>query len=102
MATIADNLNAEVVLGTVQNLQDAASWLGYTYLYIRMLGNPPVSALPAAFLPLFWPWIEDSHKPDLSATRRMHQGSLRRQMSKVQSIVWLVACKPLEVAQPLS
>lgn len=28
--TIADNLNAEVVLGTVQNVADAASWLGYT------------------------------------------------------------------------
>ena len=28
--TIPDNLNAEVVLGTVQNIRDAASWLGYT------------------------------------------------------------------------
>ena len=42
VGTIADNLNAEVVLGSVQNLQEAASWLGYTYLYVRMLGNPPV------------------------------------------------------------
>ncbi len=42
VATIADNLNAEIVLGTVQNLQDAAQWLGYTYLYVRMLCDPVV------------------------------------------------------------
>ena len=40
--TIADNLNAEIVLGSVQNLQDAATWLGYTYLYVRMLCAPEV------------------------------------------------------------
>ena len=43
VGTIADNLNAEIVLGTVQSLQDAAAWLGYTYLYVRMLCNPQVS-----------------------------------------------------------
>jgi len=37
---LADNLNAEVVLGTVHNLKEAVDWLGYTYLYIRMLRNP--------------------------------------------------------------
>ena len=41
--TIADNLNAEIVLGSVQDLQDAAAWLGYTYLYVRMLCDPEVS-----------------------------------------------------------
>ena len=47
IGTVADNLNAEVVLGSVQNLQEAAAWLGYTYLYVRMLGNPPVSSPPS-------------------------------------------------------
>ncbi len=37
---LADNLNAEIVLGTVQNAKEAADWLGYTYLYICMLRNP--------------------------------------------------------------
>jgi pre-mRNA-splicing helicase BRR2 len=37
---LADNLNAEVTLGTVSNVRDAATWLGYTYLYVRMLRNP--------------------------------------------------------------
>jgi len=37
---LADNLNAEIVLGTVQTAADAVNWLGYTYLYVRMLRNP--------------------------------------------------------------
>ncbi|CAM9119339.1 unnamed protein product [Ectocarpus fasciculatus] len=37
---LPDMLNAEVVLGTIQTVADAASWLSYTYLYIRMLRNP--------------------------------------------------------------
>lgn len=44
--TIPDNLNAEIVLGTVQNLKDAASWLSYTYLYVRMLRNPQLYGVP--------------------------------------------------------
>uniref|UniRef100_A0A1A9ZDE9 U5 small nuclear ribonucleoprotein 200 kDa helicase n=1 Tax=Glossina pallidipes TaxID=7398 RepID=A0A1A9ZDE9_GLOPL len=40
VAKLPDMLNAEIVLGTVQNLKDAVNWLGYTYLYIRMLRNP--------------------------------------------------------------
>lgn len=51
VGTIADNLNAEIVLGTVQSLQDAAAWLGYTYLYVRMLCNPQVSLAPGRFIP---------------------------------------------------
>lgn len=30
VGTIADNMNAEIVLGTMQNIRDAATWLGYT------------------------------------------------------------------------
>lgn len=37
---LADHLNAEVVGGTVTNLREAANWLSYTYLYVRMLRNP--------------------------------------------------------------
>ncbi|CAI8023511.1 U5 small nuclear ribonucleoprotein 200 kDa helicase [Geodia barretti] len=40
ISRLADNLNAEIVLGTVQNAKDAVNWLGYTYLYIRMLRAP--------------------------------------------------------------
>jgi len=37
---LPDILNAEIVLGSIQNVRDAVHWLGYTYLYIRMLKNP--------------------------------------------------------------
>ena len=37
---LADSLNAEIVLGTVQNAHEAVNWLGYTYMYVRMLRNP--------------------------------------------------------------
>lgn len=43
---LADNLNAEIVQGTVQSVADAAQWLGYTYLYVRMLQNPAVYCVP--------------------------------------------------------
>jgi pre-mRNA-splicing helicase BRR2 len=34
VSKLADNLNAEIVLGTVRNRDEAVDWLGYTYLYI--------------------------------------------------------------------
>lgn len=33
-----------------QNLKDAASWLGYTYLYVRMLGSPQLYGVPLGAL----------------------------------------------------
>ncbi|KND04164.1 ATP-dependent RNA helicase BRR2 [Spizellomyces punctatus DAOM BR117] len=39
ISKLADNLNAEIVLGTVRNRDEAVQWLGYTYLYVRMLRN---------------------------------------------------------------
>ena len=40
ISKLPDMLNAEIVLGTVQNVKDAVTWLGYTYLYIRMHRQP--------------------------------------------------------------
>jgi activating signal cointegrator complex subunit 3 len=37
---LADHLNAEVVAGTVTTIEEAATWLTYTYLYVRMVRNP--------------------------------------------------------------
>lgn len=39
---LADNLNAEIALGTVSNVEEAVEWLSYTYLYVRMRINPQV------------------------------------------------------------
>ncbi|OWR54796.1 putative pre-mRNA-splicing helicase BRR2, partial [Danaus plexippus plexippus] len=40
VSKLPDMLNAEIVLGSVQSVRDAVTWLGYTYLYVRMLRQP--------------------------------------------------------------
>ena len=42
VAQLADNLNAEISLGTVSSIEEAIVWLSYTYLYVRMRKNPQV------------------------------------------------------------
>lgn len=37
---LADHMNAEVVGGTVTNIQEAIEWIRYTYLHVRMCRNP--------------------------------------------------------------
>jgi pre-mRNA-splicing helicase BRR2 len=44
---LPDMLNAEVVLGSVTTVKEAAAWLGYTYLYVRMLRNPAMYGITA-------------------------------------------------------
>uniref|UniRef100_A0A5F8AB81 Activating signal cointegrator 1 complex subunit 3 n=1 Tax=Macaca mulatta TaxID=9544 RepID=A0A5F8AB81_MACMU len=40
LESLADNLNAEIALGTVTNVEEAVKWISYTYLYVRMRANP--------------------------------------------------------------
>lgn len=37
---LADHMNAEIVNGTINNLKEAAAWLSYTFLFVRMKRNP--------------------------------------------------------------
>ena len=37
---LPDHLNAEIVNGTISNIQEACDWLSYTYLFVRMNKNP--------------------------------------------------------------
>lgn len=46
---LADNLNAEIVLGTVRSRDEAVSWLGYTYYYTRLLGSPVLYGVSADY-----------------------------------------------------
>ena len=39
-------LNAEIVLGSIASVDDAVKWLGYTYLFVRMLRNPVLYGVP--------------------------------------------------------
>ncbi|CAA0806975.1 U5 small nuclear ribonucleoprotein helicase-putative [Striga hermonthica] len=45
ISKLADQLNAEIVLGTVQNAREACKWLLYTYLWVRMVRNPSLYGL---------------------------------------------------------
>ncbi|KAH7060504.1 DEAD/DEAH box helicase domain-containing protein [Macrophomina phaseolina] len=49
MSKLADNLNAEIVLGNVRSRDDAVEWLGYTYLYVRMLRSPGLYSVGAEY-----------------------------------------------------
>ena len=40
VSRLADNLNAEIVLGNVRSRDEGVEWLGYTYLFVRMLRSP--------------------------------------------------------------
>ncbi|GJE96304.1 Sec63-domain-containing protein [Phanerochaete sordida] len=49
VSKLADNLNAEIVLGTIRNRDEAVQWLGYTYLYVRMLRDPVLYSVGADY-----------------------------------------------------
>lgn len=46
---LADNLNAEIVLGNVRNRDEGVEWLGYTYLFVRMLRSPGLYSVGADY-----------------------------------------------------
>ncbi|KAH8409768.1 hypothetical protein KR222_006442 [Zaprionus bogoriensis] len=58
---LADNLNAEIGLGTISNVEEAIEWLSYTYLFVRMRINPHVYGIEYAEL---------QKDPTLEARRR--------------------------------
>ena len=47
ISQLADQLCAEVVLGTISNEKEAVNWLAYTYFYVRMLRNPDLYGVVA-------------------------------------------------------
>ncbi|KAH6555344.1 hypothetical protein KP509_1Z263400 [Ceratopteris richardii] len=59
--SLKDNLNAEVVLGTVTNVKEALAWLGYTYLFVRMSLNPLAYGIT---------WEEVMKDPSLRSKRK--------------------------------
>ncbi|OQU93017.1 hypothetical protein SORBI_3001G457800 [Sorghum bicolor] len=61
LGSLKDNLNAEVALGTVTNVREACTWLGYTYLFIRMKTNPLVYGIT---------WEEVMGDPSMGAKQR--------------------------------
>lgn len=49
VSKLVDNLNAEIVLGNVRNRDEGVEWLGYTYLFVRMLRSPGLYSVGAEY-----------------------------------------------------
>ncbi|KAF2662907.1 Sec63-domain-containing protein [Lophiostoma macrostomum CBS 122681] len=49
VSCLADNLNAEIVLGNVRTRDEGVDWLGYTYLFVRMLRSPGLYSVGADY-----------------------------------------------------
>ena len=62
--------------GTVTNVGEASTWLGYTYLFVRMLKNPMAYGIP---------WEELAMEPRLEARRRALVQDAARKLEQVHS-----------------
>ncbi|KIW80899.1 hypothetical protein Z517_03922 [Fonsecaea pedrosoi CBS 271.37] len=49
MGKLADNLNAEIVLGNIRTRDEGVEWLGYTYLFVRMIRSPGLYSVGADY-----------------------------------------------------
>lgn len=49
VSKLADNLNAEIVLGNVRTRDEGVEWLGYSYLFVRMLRSPGIYQVGADY-----------------------------------------------------
>lgn len=47
IGVLPDLVLAEMVLGTISNVDEAVNWLAYTYLYVCMLRSPTLYGVPA-------------------------------------------------------
>lgn len=70
ISKMPDMLNAEIVLGTIQSVHDAVVWLGYTYLYIRMLRQPTLYGV--SFDRVKDDPVLEYHRADLVHTAALH------------------------------
>ncbi|ANB14830.1 Slh1p [Sugiyamaella lignohabitans] len=76
---LADNLNAEISLGTVTNVDEGVQWLGYTYLFVRMRKNPLAYGLV---------WNDVVDDPLLGARRRALVVEAARRLHSIQMIIF--------------
>ena len=76
---LVDNLNAEISLGTVTSVPDAVTWLGYSYLFVRMRRNPQAYGIE---------WNEFQDDPHLGQRRRKLIVDAARTLHKSQMIIF--------------
>jgi len=77
VAGLVDNLNAEVVLGTVSTVAEGSAWLSYTYLFVRMLRNPLAYGIT---------WAELAADPRLEARRRSLISEAAKQLEECRMV----------------
>ena len=76
---LVDNLNAEIGLGTVTSIPEAVQWLGYSYLYVRMLRSPLNYGID---------WAEIRDDPTLVQRRRQLVIQAARTLQQSQMIIF--------------
>ncbi|KAF9085804.1 hypothetical protein BGX23_009353 [Mortierella sp. AD031] len=76
---MVDNLNAELSLGTITNVDEAVTWLSYTYLYVRMRKNPLVYGMDHT---------EPAEDPLLGKKRRDIIVAAAKNLHKAQMIIY--------------
>ncbi|KAI5963826.1 brr2 [Candida pseudojiufengensis] len=68
MTKLIDNVNAEIVAGTIKSLEDGIDWLGYTYLFVK--DHPDrLNLIHAAFTVLFQHGLILCEKDKVSPTQ---------------------------------
>ncbi|GME28323.1 Helicase [Neofusicoccum parvum] len=76
---LIDNLNAEISLGTVTSVPEAVTWLGYSYLFVRMQRNPHAYGID---------WLEISNDSQLVERRTKLITDAARVLQQSQMIVF--------------
>jgi len=76
---LVDNLNAEISLGTVTSVAEAVTWLGYSYLFVRMRRNPQSYGIE---------WNEYQDDPQLGQRRRRLIIDAARTLHRSQMIIF--------------
>ncbi|KAF4126820.1 antiviral helicase SLH1 [Geosmithia morbida] len=76
---LVDNLNAEIALGTVTSIADAVTWIGYSYLFVRMKKSPLTYGIE---------WSEIRDDPSLVQRRRQLAIQAARTLQQCQMIIF--------------
>ena len=76
---MVDNLNAEIGLGTVTSISEAAQWIGYSYLFVRMQRSPLTYGIE---------WAEIRDDPNLVQRRRRLATEAARTLQQNQMIIF--------------
>ena len=76
---LVDNLNAEIALGTVTSIADAVTWIGYSYLFVRMKKSPLTYGIE---------WAEIRDDPNLVQRRRQLAIQTARTLQNCQMIIF--------------